>query len=247
MSEYLELSPDERRRVYYACPSFTESPEMLLYIDDPLGYIRDFHLDQDSLAHNPSSSEVDALLGWRMRDIENAVSESAPKRADIYDGERPWLGGSEGIWTAYPKIRSTIHAIDPTEGQTFYDLGSGQGRVVMYGSIVSGATFKGVEMVSERVAEAKRIRDKHSLTNAEFILSSVLDVDFSDGDIFYMYAPFSDSTRDQVLDKLNTLATEKLIKVVAYLGSGTVIQKCPNLQFDQEVVGHPISIFSSRN
>ena len=123
------------------------------------------------------------------------------------EGEQPTYEGTE-----YAEIRRFLKIVQPKAGDVVYDLGAGYGRVVLMGAITHPkATFKGVELVSERVREANEIRDRLGLENAQFIHGNVRDVDLSDGNIFYMFNPFTSETLSIVMAKLGDVANHKRI------------------------------------
>jgi len=57
---------------------------------------------------------------------------------------------------------------NPQDNQTVYDLGSGLGRVIIYGALNCPAIFKGIEIVPERVKMSQLISKKLELKNAVF-------------------------------------------------------------------------------
>jgi SAM-dependent methyltransferase len=186
--------------------------------DDIKAYVRHLHesdaniykTDLDILLLGTMATQAEIEL-WRPAD--NPLENSYAKR-DRYPGEQPWNGQHEGIWTSYSAARDIGRALRLSESDTFYDLGAGYGRLVLYTAITSPATCKGIEMVGERVQLVQAAIDKLALHNAEFIESKVQDVDYSDGDIFYMYSPFSGQTFDKVFDQLEAIAAEKPITVI---------------------------------
>jgi SAM-dependent methyltransferase len=118
--------------------------------------------------------------------------------------------------TSYNLIREFIKKFNLQENDIVYDLGSGYGRFIFYGAIVTQAKFIGVELIPERVSECLLIKQRFNLKNVEFINSDVKKVDFSDGDKFFLFNPFSDETRNYVFGKLNELAKRKKIEVITF-------------------------------
>lgn len=97
-----------------------------------------------------------------------------------------------------------IDKLELTEGDVFYDLGSGIGLFINFlGIIFPECRFKGVEYSKKRVEESKGISERLNLTNVETYEANVLDFDFSDGTIFYMFNPFVYSILDNVVDRLS--------------------------------------------
>jgi hypothetical protein len=132
-----------------------------------------------------------------------------------YAGEEPWNGTSTVIWTPYNKIRAMIHGLTLTADDTFYDLGAGYGRVPLYAGITTEATCKGIELVRERAEVAEHARQRLGLGNVEIINGNVRQTDFSDGNVFFMFNPFSEYTFGRVFRKLEQIAQDKPVTVAA--------------------------------
>lgn len=125
------------------------------------------------------------------------------------DGEQPAYDGSD-----YEDIRRFLKIAGPKPGDVIYDLGAGYGRVILMGAIThTDVTFKGIELVADRVRDANEVREKFELENAEFIHGNVRDVDFSEGNIFYMFNPFTNETLNIVMSKLSAIARNKRILI----------------------------------
>jgi SAM-dependent methyltransferase len=120
--------------------------------------------------------------------------------------------------TPYFYVRDFVRHLNPKPWQIVYDLGSGYGRVVLYGAMNSPAFFKGVEIVPERVRSADLIRQRLGIQNAEFYAGNVLDFDLSDGDTFFLFNPFSTDTLARVGKKLCKIAACKKIKIATWGG-----------------------------
>jgi hypothetical protein len=63
----------------------------------------------------------------------------------------------------------------------------------------------GIELIPERVQHCNEIAEKHKIKNAEFRSGHVLDHDFSDGTVFFLFNPFYNPTLFKVLDRLERL------------------------------------------
>ena len=105
-----------------------------------------------------SDDQLDQLLGLESQKAERSLnSDQLIKR---YGPEQFDYQG-----TPYAMIREFIHFINPKRSDIIYDLGSGFGRVVVYGAIVSIASFKGIEIVQERVENCLKAKERFTLTN----------------------------------------------------------------------------------
>jgi SAM-dependent methyltransferase len=135
------------------------------------------------------------------------------------DGEQNEIYSNEQILyegTPFFLIYLILEEIQIIENLVIYDLGCGYGRFVITGAAKYPNTiFKGIELVEERIIKAKYFSDKMMLTNALFIEGNVLNIDISDGDIFYMFNPFSDSALQSILEKLHKLSEIKDFKIIS--------------------------------
>lgn len=153
--------------------------------------------------------EIDQLLG-----IESQKKESD---LDIIRLENNY--GEEQFdyqGTPYMMIREFIHFSHPIKSDLVYDLGSGFGRVIIYGAIVSSATFKGVELVKERAESCSKVKRNLGLKNLEVICSNVLNQDFSDGNIFFLFNPFKMETLVKVVNQLKEIANNRKITIASW-------------------------------
>jgi precorrin-6B methylase 2 len=84
-------------------------------------------------------------------------------------------------------------------GETLFDLGAGDGRIMISGARDFGARVIGVEIDPERVA---RIRERLDSTKvkAEIIQGDFMDVDLSSADVVAIY--LSDSANTKLAPKL---------------------------------------------
>ncbi|HVJ66081.1 MAG TPA: hypothetical protein VM901_12555 [Bdellovibrionota bacterium] len=121
-------------------------------------------------------------------------------------------------------LREHLRVLDLGPHQTLYDLGAGHGRMILIAAILHpDSTMKGVELVEERCDSLRRSIDALGLNNLQVIHSDVRDVNFSDGDWFYLYYPFP-NLNAEISAKLDRLATQKNIWVSE--NSGVLFHQC---------------------
>jgi SAM-dependent methyltransferase len=100
--------------------------------------------------------------------------------------------------------------------KVFYDLGSGYGRVILYGGYHNPkATFKGIEIVEERNAICNQLAQQYQLTNIKTYCENIFEFDFSDGDAFYVNNPLFGTRYNPLLEKLRKVAEQKEITIIA--------------------------------
>lgn len=155
-----------------------------------------------------SDCELDHILGLSPQRTE--------ARLDLLDllaryGNEQFAGDGLG----YQDIRAIIKSLKPRQSEVVYDLGSGYGRFIVYGAIVSGATFRGVEIVRERAVIAEQARKSLKLENADIIVGNAINVDLSDGDIFYLFNPFFTRTLRLISEKIRIRAMSQPVRIAA--------------------------------
>lgn len=154
---------------------------------------------------------IDELLG--IPEGDNRAWER--ELEERYGGERTYYEG-----TPYERIREILHALKLKAGDVVYDLGCGYGRFIFYGALTTEAQFRGIELVPERVQAARAVKERFAVGNVEIIEGHVASQDFSDGNIFYMFNPFSRETLWQILERLQAISERKPITIVShYMGN----------------------------
>lgn len=146
-----------------------------------------------------------------------------------------------------------ISKLNINKEDVFYDLGSGYGFVLIHFAQNTQAKGIGIEIVPDRVVESNKHKDRLKLENVYFKQGNVLDYDFSDGNIFFMFNPFTFETLKKVNRELKKISKQKFIKVVT-VGKGMEFIKSQEwleiiYQTDTtylEPNPHPIFIFGSK-
>lgn len=159
---------------------------------------------------------IDGALGIDYAQTEKSISKIFPSWA-LVDVRKIYSQS----W--YGPIRDAFKLAPLGKDDVFYDLGSGYGRVIFYGATVYPKTsFKGVEIVGERVDVCEKIRKHHDFKNVTFFSRDVLKHDFSDGTHFYFFNPFP-GIMPEVLSRLEALAKKKKITIIAWHQPGDVL------------------------
>ena len=99
---------------------------------------------------------------------------------------------------------------------TFYDLGSGLGQVVILVNLLAGVTAKGIEVDPAYCDYARRCAQRLNLPGAEFINADARQADYAGGTVFFLYTPFEGKMLQQVLDRLGQEAETRRIAVCTY-------------------------------
>ena len=95
-----------------------------------------------------------------------------------------WFAGSDAPYvpTKMDKIREVLKSAGIKKGKKFYELGSGDGRVVFEAAKL-GAHPIGIEQSLLRVLYSRYKKVK----NAKFIHGNIFSKTYSDADIIYIY------------------------------------------------------------
>lgn len=99
-----------------------------------------------------------------------------------------WFAGSDApfVPTKMKHIRKILKWAGIRKGKKFYELGSGDGRVVLEAAKM-GADSVGIEQSWLRVLYSKWKASKLKLHNANFIHGNIFSRDYNDADIVYIY------------------------------------------------------------
>ena len=161
--------------------------------------------------------EVDAWLGLVTEPIESELLARSQARGREQDVEK-WIGlPVQTLLTPYLEIRSMLDALAPQDGSTVVDLGAGYGRMAwVIGAHYPAVRFVGYELVAERVQESLRCLARSSYSNVQMIEADLSAPEFQlpEADSYFMYDFGSRSAIDQVLRKLQNIATRRPIAVI---------------------------------
>jgi hypothetical protein len=126
---------------------------------------------------------------------------------NVYEPTAPWV------------LKEIFTEISIRSGASFFDLGSGNGHVVLYGAIArSDVSFTGIELMPRRVERSQAAAKATGIKNANFVAGDVLQVDFSAADVVFLFDPFTEQVTGQVRERLEVLANSKPLVVIDYYG-----------------------------
>jgi len=85
-------------------------------------------------------------------------------------------------------VRKMLEYADLKPGETLFDLGSGDGRIVIMAAQEFGARGVGIELNKRLLEEARRKGEAMGLDDmVEFVHDNIFDVDLSPADVVTMY------------------------------------------------------------
>ncbi len=112
------------------------------------------------------------------------------------------------------EILAMIRNVPLRPDDELVDLGSGLGRVVILGHLVSGARARGVEIQEPLVRSARACSAELGLTAVAFVHANAAELEL-DGSVFFLYAPFNGRMLAQVVGRLEAAARRRPIVVCA--------------------------------
>jgi hypothetical protein len=90
--------------------------------------------------------------------------------------------------TPEPVVQKMLEMAQVKEGDLVYDLGCGDGRIVVTAAKEHGARGVGVDIDPQRIAESKQNAEEAGVTDrVKFIQQDLFTMDFSDADVLTLY------------------------------------------------------------
>lgn len=161
------------------------------------------------------------------RELRAALVDVPPRERDAWvdrvlgldaippDGPELPRGCVPYLPSSVDTLLRAIELADVRSGDVFVDVGSGVGRVITLVHLLTGADTIGVEI---QPALVERSRATAAALNACGV--SVLAGDAADlvgrvsaGSVFFLYCPFSGARLERVLDGLEPITRERVIRV----------------------------------
>jgi len=198
------------------------------------------------------SSEFDLLLGFKIKKIEETLRTHALQiKSDsffdewgplLHDGAQTWVGlDFQILQSTYHDLYQIFEHIKPRKNEMVIDLGAGYGRLGLFlHHFYPETLFLGLELVQERVDEAKRVYADYQLKNKEMKVSDLsLLTELPEGDFYFIYDFGSDEHIRKILNLFKatpgkTLIVKgqicrRLIEKDPYFSAGFKIKKCEDV------------------
>jgi hypothetical protein len=205
--------------------------------------VENIHAEKDALTNDEM---IDWLLGLNINEKNTVLNGS------------PWINeatGEQEVYQGafYSTIRQIVDQLNLNEDDVFYDLGSGYGRVPLYFALTTKLSkIKGIELIERRVDECNRVRDNLELNQVEFVKANAKEYDFSDGDIFFMFNPFTEESLECVVNKLREVSKTKPIRIISFGLCNNYMKKQLDwltltevIKWRSKVYGHGVLFFKS--
>ncbi|HSK76359.1 MAG TPA: class I SAM-dependent methyltransferase [Thermoanaerobaculia bacterium] len=130
----------------------------------------------------------------------------------------------------YAVLRDLFRLLDLPAGATLLDLGSGYGRVAFYGYLLLGARVCGIELVRERVAEARRAQQRLGLSELDFRCGDAATADWPETSHYCVLNAFIPSVLPRVVDRLEEIARRRRIVIASVSTSNLAFDRLPWLE-----------------
>jgi Methyltransferase domain len=126
--------------------------------------------------------------------------------------------GAELIGYTPSSVGSIVRAVFEVpvrRGDVFVDLGAGLGKAAMIAHLLSGARVRGIELQPDLVGRASARADQLGLVNVSFVAGDARVAALDDGNVFFLYLPFTGAVLRAVLQRLHAVAARRDVVVCA--------------------------------
>jgi len=144
-------------------------------------------------------------------------------------------------------VLEMVERVDFQPDDIFYDIGSGLGQVAILVHLLTGIRTRGVEIEPAYTEYARRCAGRLNLSSVQFFNGDARTGDLGEGDIFFLYTPFTGQMLEQVLERLRQVSTRRAIRLCTF-GPCTpqVAQQCWLAPLDQNSTqSNRLALFSS--
>lgn len=143
-------------------------------------------------------ADLDRLLHLTPRRVEAGLS--LPGLIRSYGVHRFEFGD-----LPYSLIRELMRKVNPGPRTSMLDLGSGYGRIGLYGALMFQTRYTGIEIVAERVAAAQRAARELKLPDVEFVHADALRAAWPSATCVCLMNSFLPSLLNEALPRLRGL------------------------------------------
>jgi hypothetical protein len=134
-----------------------------------------------------------------------------------------------------------------SERDLLIDLGSGLGHVPLVASICTKARCAGIELEPSFVDCARKSARSLNRNNVRFIQGDARAANVSDGNVFYLYTPFTGAILRDVLNLLRQEAIRREIRVCTFGPCTLVVAEEQWLRVIGPLETDRIAVFRSRD
>jgi protein-L-isoaspartate O-methyltransferase len=171
------------------------------------------------------------------------LAAGAPARADDPDRPRKRVPDAAFVPTPHDVVKRMLELAAVTKGDAVYDLGSGDGRVVIAAAKTYGCKAFGVELDRELVAKS---RDRAKAAGVEklatFEQGDLFEADFSGATVVALYVTPSMSRK--LIPKLDKLKPGSRVVCHGFPIPGVAPDKVVRVTSDEDDVERPIYLYT---
>ena len=131
---------------------------------------------------------------------------------------------------SYSIIRDMYHMLNVQPQTPLVDLGCGYGRIGFYGALLWNQSLHGIEIVPERVAEARRVQQEVGLHSLSFEVGDLLTVAWPNVSHYLLMNSDFPSVVPPALERLREIAQSRPITVASVSSSNEALRTQPWLQ-----------------
>lgn len=131
---------------------------------------------------------------------------------------------------SYAVIRDLYHALAPRRKDIILELGSGYGRIGIYGGVLFGQRVVGIEIVPQRVQEAMRVRNALRLNTVSFLQGDILRAAWPEASIYLLLNTDFPSTMPTLIDRLYQLSRSRSLLIASLSSSNASLRVQPWLR-----------------
>lgn len=114
-------------------------------------------------------------------------------------------------------LEAIANAVRLSDKDVVYDLGCGRGLSVFWFNAMHGCKAIGVDINRYFVIQARAIQRKAGIEDVEFILANILDLDYDDATIIYLYGTaFTDAAITKLVKRFTSLKAGTRVVSVSY-------------------------------
>jgi hypothetical protein len=205
------------------------------------------------LLHGSSNRIDDEVMDQLFGIVAYEKIEDAIARSDLDSDYVLYVlpGGvhiaKEFTQTDWDSIRWAFQRVNLHSGDMFYDLGSGYGRVLLYGaSLFPEARFRGIEIVPERAEASRGFARGSLLKNIDVITKDIVEADYGDGQVYFLYNSFPKDVLEKVVERLKSIARKRKITLVCVGPSVSDFASLPWLKLVAKQGNNHVSVMESR-
>ena len=138
--------------------------------------------------------------------------------------------------TFFTTLEVIAKAVDLSEHDVFYDLGCGRGRSVFWCNAIYQCHAIGVDINPEFVIQARKSKKKVGIDGVEFIFANLLDIDYDDATVIYLYGTaFNDDALAKLVNRFAAL--RQGVRIVSVSCSLTHYTDAPLFELKQTIKG----------